>query len=159
MVAPLFAQTFRSFFLQQPVVHPAFLQQPVVHPANDRFFTPLFSASSELLFFTTPLFSHLSALPPGFSLASLSRIPSASAGGANVQTIRSVSMFRMNTYKSVSKQRTLTTFRMTTYAKTGGRGSTDSTLARQANLPPVPLAVHFFVRPAHIRPSEPNRYG
>jgi hypothetical protein len=77
----------------------------------------------------------------------------------NVQTIRSVSMFRMNTYKSVSKQRTLTTFRMTTYAKTGGRGSTDSALARQANLPPVPLAVHFFVRPAHIGPHGRNRYG
>ena len=32
--------------------------------------------------------------------------------------------FRMNTCKSVSKQRTLTTFRINTYAKTGGRGST-----------------------------------
>ena len=30
--------------------------------------------------------------------------------------------FRMNTCRSVSKQRTLTTFRMNTYAKTGGGG-------------------------------------
>ncbi|MCU1241721.1 MAG: hypothetical protein JWO71_2447, partial [Candidatus Acidoferrum typicum] len=30
--------------------------------------------------------------------------------------------FRMNTCKSVSKQRTLSLFRMNTYAKTGGRG-------------------------------------
>src|SRR5258706_15708425 len=28
----------------------SFLRPPVVHPANHRFFTPLFSASSELLF-------------------------------------------------------------------------------------------------------------
>jgi hypothetical protein len=34
----------------------------------------------------------------------------------------SVSTFRMNTCKSVSKQRTLSPFRMNTYAKPGGRG-------------------------------------
>src|ERR1700730_1397505 len=34
-----------------------------------------------------------------------------------------LSTFRMNTCKSVSKQRTLTLFRMNTYAKTGGRGT------------------------------------
>ena len=34
-----------------------------------------------------------------------------------------VTTFRMNTCKSVSKQRTLTTFRMNTYAKPRGRGS------------------------------------
>jgi len=33
-----------------------------------------------------------------------------------------LSTFRMNTCKSVSKQRTLSTSRMNTYAKTGGRG-------------------------------------
>jgi hypothetical protein len=33
-----------------------------------------------------------------------------------------LSTFRMNTCKSVSKQRTLSPFRMNTYAKTGGRG-------------------------------------
>jgi hypothetical protein len=32
-------------------------------------------------------------------------------------------LFRMNTYKTVSKQRTLTTFRMNTYKKNGGRGA------------------------------------
>src|SRR6267378_4417356 len=39
---------------------------------------------------------------------------------------RALSTFRMNTCKSVSKQSTLTAFRMNTYAKTGGR------------VPPVP---------------------
>ncbi len=34
-----------------------------------------------------------------------------------------LSTFRMNTCKSVSKQRTLSPFRMNTYAKTGGRGA------------------------------------
>jgi hypothetical protein len=33
-----------------------------------------------------------------------------------------VSAFRMNTYKSVSKQTTLTAFRMNTYEKQGGGG-------------------------------------
>jgi len=33
-----------------------------------------------------------------------------------------ITTFRMNTCKSVSKQRTLTPFRMNTYAKTGGEG-------------------------------------
>jgi hypothetical protein len=33
-----------------------------------------------------------------------------------------VSPFRINTYKSVSKQRTLTIFRMNTYEKTGREG-------------------------------------
>ncbi len=39
-----------------------------------------------------------------------------------VQNVTPVSPFRMNTCKSVSKQRTLTTFRMNTYEKTGGGG-------------------------------------
>src|ERR1700730_7497489 len=39
-----------------------------------------------------------------------------------------LSTFRMNTCKSVSKQRTLTIFRMNTYAKTGGSTSKPSNL-------------------------------
>src|SRR6266852_6486256 len=39
-----------------------------------------------------------------------------------VQNVTPVSPFRMNTCKSVSKQRTLTTFRMNTYEKTWGVG-------------------------------------
>jgi hypothetical protein len=39
-----------------------------------------------------------------------------------VQYAAPISPFRINTCKSVSKQRTLTTFRMNTYAKPGGRG-------------------------------------
>src|ERR1700730_4863288 len=75
MVGPLFAQTSNSNAsgnLQTKVLltvspfRSSFLQPPAVHPANNRFFTPLFSTSSESIFFATPLFSHLSALPPGF---------------------------------------------------------------------------------------------
>jgi hypothetical protein len=39
------------------LVRPSFLQPPAVHPENDRFFTPLFSVFSELLF-SQPLCFH-----------------------------------------------------------------------------------------------------
>ena len=68
-------------------VRPSFLQPPAVHPSNHRFFTPLFSISSELLFsqllcfhiylrcpivfFSTSKFPDLSALCPVLSLSTL----------------------------------------------------------------------------------------
>jgi hypothetical protein len=68
-------------------VRPSFLQAPALHPENDRFFTPLFSASSEslfsqllcfhiylrcpIVFFATPKFPSLRALCAGFSLSTL----------------------------------------------------------------------------------------
>jgi hypothetical protein len=59
MVAPLFAQTSNSnasgnfqteVLLTVSPFRASFVQPPVVHPTNRRFFTPLFSAASELLF-------------------------------------------------------------------------------------------------------------
>jgi hypothetical protein len=38
------------------------------------------------------------------------------------QVAQTLSIFRMSTYENVSKQITLTPFRMNTYAKTRGRG-------------------------------------
>jgi hypothetical protein len=68
-------------------VRPSFLQAPALHPENDRFFTPLFSASSEslfsqllcfhiylrspIVFFLTPEFPCLRALGAGLSLSTL----------------------------------------------------------------------------------------
>ncbi|MCU1242419.1 MAG: hypothetical protein JWO71_3145 [Candidatus Acidoferrum typicum] len=89
------------------------------HPANDRFFTPLFSASSDLPFSQLLCFhNHL-------------RCSLLFSATLNFQMFRPfqraktrlpITTFRMNTCKSVSKQRTLTPFRMNTCEKTGGRG-------------------------------------
>jgi hypothetical protein len=91
--------------------------------------------------------------PLVFSLAPLSRIPCASAGSANVQTIRSVSMFRINTCKSVSKQTTSTPFRMNTYEKPGGRGAPTHTSAA------VRLRLPFTPPPAWWRQVRGYRCG
>jgi len=45
----------------------SFLQPPAVHPANDRFFTPLFSALSELLFWQLLCFQNHLRCPLVFS--------------------------------------------------------------------------------------------
>src|SRR6266403_3658939 len=50
-----------------------------------------------------------------------------------------LSTFRMNTCESVSKQRTLSTSRMNTYAKTGGGGSHGSAPIFRIRLPRIPL--------------------
>ncbi|SRR5713226_10210890 len=50
-----------------------------------------------------------------------------------------LSTFRMNTCKSVSKQRTLSTSRMNTYAKTGGGGSHTFAPVFRIRLPRIPL--------------------
>jgi hypothetical protein len=71
-------------------------------------------------------------------------VPSATAahgvGHFQDANCASASPFRINTCKSVSKQRTLTTFRMNTYAKTGGRGSTEY-------LPPITAACCYSEGP------------
>src|SRR5713226_5818056 len=51
--------------------------------------------------------------------------------------------FRMNTCESVSKQRTLTIFRINTYEKTGGRGY------------PTPRAPSFRRHMRHVAPLSP----
>jgi hypothetical protein len=50
--------------------------------------------------------------------------------------------FRMNTCKSVSKQRTLTPFRMNTYEKHRGEGGAPSR-SLVASLPPYPQTLSF----------------
>jgi hypothetical protein len=100
---------------------PFLLPQPNVYPRTVDFYLPLFSCSYKSLLAQTLSF-HIHTKRPGVwggihpsSFRILSR--------ANVQTLRSISTFGMNTCKSVPKQRTLTTFRMNTYAKSGGRGA------------------------------------
>ncbi len=133
MVAPLFAQTSNSNAsgnLQTKVLltvspfRSSFLQPPALRPANHRFFTPLFSTSSvslfsQLLCFHIYLRCLLVFFDSGyrFSRDTDSR---ATNHGFRVHVLSSVSPFRMNTCKSVSKQRTLTKCRMNTYAKPRG---------------------------------------
>src|SRR5712664_4976365 len=52
-----------------------------------------------------------------------------------------VSPFRMNTYKSVSKQRTLTPFRINTYEKQGGGGPMDRFAAAPGNESGISAAI------------------
>ena len=133
MVALLFAQTSTSNAsgnLQTKVLltvspfRSSFLQPPALRPANHRFFTPLFSTSSvslfsQLLCFHIYLRCLLVFFDSGyrFSRDTDSR---ATNHGFRVHVLSSVSPFRMNTCKSVSKQRTLTKCRMNTYAKPRG---------------------------------------
>ena len=74
--------------------------------------------------------SHLTPFPPTFpGKTTCKRILSAK-NSARAPAIP-LSTFRMNTCKSVSKQRTLSPFRMNTYAKTGGRGVLLLTISAQ----------------------------
>src|ERR1700732_2496142 len=65
--------------------------------------------------------NHLTPFPPTFPGKIISKRILSAKNSARAPAIP-LSTFRMNTCKSVSKQRTLTPFRMNTYAKTGGRG-------------------------------------
>ena len=65
--------------------------------------------------------SHLTPFPPAFPGKSARKTREPTKISARALTLR-LSTFRMNTCKSVSKQRTLSTSRMNTYAKTGGGG-------------------------------------
>ena len=94
-VVPI-VQTFERSGVPTLFAHP-FHSKSLV---NARFATTLFSISSALF----------SSRRRGYPFISSSR-----------QTA-STNSFRMNTCKSVSKQRTLTTFRMNTYKKTRGGG-------------------------------------
>ncbi|SRR6266404_6837149 len=104
-------------------------------PPPHRFASRAFSCTYELLFpqlacfqkhLRCPLvFSSTSEFPMGpvrekgsTAREGLARQPKVSRAPA-----APLSAFRMNTCKSVSKQRTLSPFRMNTYAKTGGGGS------------------------------------
>jgi hypothetical protein len=58
---------------------------------------------------------------PGFRQSRFA-IPTLLQKGEFLAQNYNISPFRINTYKSVSKQMTLTTFRINTYEKTGGGG-------------------------------------
>src|SRR5216683_5688793 len=90
--------------------------------------------------------SHLTPFPPTFpgkitSKKMLSPKNSARAPASPLST------FRMNTCESVSKQRTLSTSRMNTYAKTGGGGSHGSAPIFRIRLPRIPLRAHHRTDP------------
>jgi hypothetical protein len=57
----------------------------------------------------------------------LGRLSGTSRGKPTMKPQFALALFRINTCKSVSKQRTLTIFRMNTYAKTRGGGRTGQT--------------------------------
>jgi hypothetical protein len=104
-------------------------------PPPHRFASHASSYTYELLFsqlacfqkhLRCPLvFSSTSEFPMGPVRENGSRTREGLARQTKVSTAPAapLSTFRMNTCKSVSKQRTLSPFRMNTYAKTGGRGS------------------------------------
>src|SRR4051812_8780195 len=96
---------------------PSFCPQPRHAFADHRFVSPLFSELCELLFSQVLYFdNHLSCpLVFRFFPLLLAQYPLLAC-----ITPRSISPFRMNTCKSVPKQRTLSICRMNTYAKTGG---------------------------------------
>jgi len=76
--------------------------------------------------------SHLTPFPPAFpGKISCRRI--LSAKNSPRAPASPLSTFRMNTCKNVSKQRTLSPFRMNTYAKTGGRGVLLLTVSAQCH--------------------------
>ena len=96
---------------------PSYLQLPVLHPANNRFSTPLFSISSELLFSQLLCFHNHLRCPLLFSATINFQV---SRPFQRAKRCLAITAFRRNTCKSVSKQRTSTPFRIITYAKTGG---------------------------------------
>src|SRR6267142_1465150 len=90
---------------------PSFKPPSGVYSPPSKFVPPLFSWSYKLLFPQTLCFDNLLRCPPGCGSA-----PSQLCGSAFSYPLPpcSLSTFRMNTCKSVSKQRTLTPFRMNT---------------------------------------------
>jgi hypothetical protein len=99
------------------------------HPPSK--LTPSLSHSCSLFahFFALPSFriNHLRPLFPkhpggGYPDASVGHLELLSRKKEWLRNVSSITPFRMNTCKSVSKQSTLTTFRMNTYAKPGGGG-------------------------------------
>jgi hypothetical protein len=87
------------------------------------FVCPLFSWSYELLFPQPFCFDNLLRCPPGWGSAPSKLTALRSSALSYPPPLFALCTFRMNTCKSVSKQRTLSTSRMNTYAKTGGGGS------------------------------------
>src|ERR1700716_647235 len=111
---------------------PSFSLQPQHVSTDHRFLSPLFSKSYELLFSQVLcLDNHLSCPLVFSSRCIFQRFVH--------KTLRRVTAFRINTCKSVSKQRTLSIFRINTYAKTGGgvksQAQVHTDLARRSRRP------------------------
>src|SRR5882762_4761425 len=96
---------------------PSFLQPPALHSENDRFSTPFISSASESLFSQLLCFHIYLRCPLVFCVSLNFQV---SRPFQRVKRCLAITIFRMNTCKSVSKQRTLTPFRMNTYAKPQG---------------------------------------
>jgi hypothetical protein len=83
----------------------------------------------------------------------LPRLPRASAKGARVRGAHrcpnhsSTTLFRINTYKSVTKQTTLTLFRINTYKKHGGEGGSMVFAARSLAHPGALPSLGIGTRP------------
>jgi hypothetical protein len=73
--------------------------------------------------------SHLTPFPPAFPRKIACKTIASAKNSARAPAIP-LSTFRMNTCKSVSKQRTLTPSRMNTYAKPRGRGARECSFVR-----------------------------
>jgi len=95
---------------------PSFSPHPQQASIDHRFLSPLFSKRYELLFPQLSCFHKHLRCPLVFSSRCI--FPRLTH-----KTLPRVTTFRMNTCKSVSKQKTLSPFRMNTYAKGGGGGT------------------------------------
>jgi hypothetical protein len=118
-------------------VHATIPSASRLQSANHRFPTAFFSAPSESLFPQLLCFQNYLSCPLlFFNSPKVSATLRPNLIRANAFTL---SAFRMNTCKTVSKQRTLSPFRMNTCEKTGGRGSTGSYFSMTERLkPPLP---------------------
>src|ERR1700730_6294582 len=94
---------------------PSFSPHPQQASMDHRFLSPLFSQRYELLFPQLFCFHNHLRCPLVFSSRCIFL-------RRTHKTRPCVTTFRMNTCKSVSKQRTLSPSRMNTYVKTGGGG-------------------------------------
>src|SRR6266478_8414558 len=90
--------------------------------------------------------SHLTPLPPTFPRETACKTIAAARNCARAPAIP-LTTFRMNTCKSVSKQRTLSPFRMNTYAKPGGGGPHGSAPIFRIGLPRISLRAHHRTDP------------
>src|ERR1700730_3458830 len=90
--------------------------------------------------------SLLTPFPPTFPRKIVGKRIATAKNYARAPAI-SLSTFKINTCKSVSKQRTLSSSRMNTYEKPGGGGPRHSNSADSASLYPEPRRVRYQFGP------------
>src|SRR6266404_1796097 len=113
-------QSLAKVPLTVPSFRPSFKPQAGVYLQRCNFVAPLFSWSYKLLFPQLLCFDNHLRCPPGWGSASSQLSDLCSSAFSYPLPRCPLSTFRMNTCKSVSKQRTLTPFRMNTCEKTRG---------------------------------------